>query len=533
MSLNSSIRIRALLLITAVAVLAISSTRLSPAEDAVNAKNLQIKTRLGKVEGKQDGAIRAFLGIPYAAPPVGPLRWKPPMPAAKWKGVRQATGFGSHCMQPTLNADMIFRDPGISEDCLTLNVWTPATSKAGKLPVMVWVFGGGYVAGGTSEPRQDGTNLAKNGVVVVSMNYRLGIFGFFADAELAAESGKGAAGNYGLLDQTAALQWVKTNIEAFGGDPANVTLFGESAGSFSVSTQMASPLAKGLFRHAIGESGGAFSKAGLVYKPLKEVEDQDAAWAHTMLAADTLEQLRAVPAQQLMEAAAKKPDQGQALRFGPDVDGYLLPESVAAIFAAGKQNDVTLLAGWNHDEGGVAPKTTVDSFNADVAKQFGEDAPKVLAQYPATDDAEAVRAAADLAGDRFIAWSTWRWIEAQVATGKQPVYRYRFDLAPPADPNHPGGIAAYHSSEIPYVFGNLDLLHGFAWRPEDRALSEQMQKYWTNFARSGDPNGGGLVKWPAYAAATDWQVLYLGPQPVAEADRTRQRDLLLDTLWGK
>ena len=531
MNLNSSNRFPALLLTAVVAVLGVSSTPLSASQGA--AKNLQIKTKQGKLEGKVDGSTRAFLGIPYAAPPVGPLRWKPPMPAAKWKGVRQATEFGSHCMQPKLYADMIFRDPGISEDCLTLNVWTPAADKAAKLPVMVWVFGGGYIAGGTSEPRQDGANLAKHGVVVVSMNYRLGIFGFFAHAALAAESHKGASGNYGLLDQTAALQWVKHNIEAFGGDPGNVTLFGESAGSFSVSTQMASPLAKGLFQRAIGESGGAFSKTGLVYKPLKEVEEQDAAFAHTMLGADTLEQLRAVPAQQLMEAAFKKPEQGQPVRFGPDIDGYLLTESVAAIFAAGKQNDVPLLAGWNRDEGGIATKTTVESFQQDVAKQFGENAPEILKLYPAADDAEAVRSAADLAGDSRIAWSTWKWIEAQVATGKQPAYRYRFDLAPPADPNHLDGIAAYHSSEIPYVFGNLDLLTGFAWRPEDRALSEQMQQYWTNFARTGDPNGKGLVKWPVYAPAYDWPVLYLGPQPVAEKDKTRQRDLFLDSIWGK
>ena len=517
-----------------VAGLALSCVLPSAAADAGHDKNLRIKTKQGKIEGKAEGAVRTFLGIPFAAPPVGPLRWKPPVPAAKWKGVRQATEFGSHCMQPQLYADMVFRDPGPSEDCLTLNVWTPAGDKNAKLPVMVWVYGGGYIAGGTSEARQDGANLAKNGVVVVSMNYRLGIFGFFADAELAKESDQGAAGNYGLMDQTAALRWVKDNIAAFGGDPSNVTLFGESAGSFSVSTQMASPLARGLFQRAIGESGGAFSKTGLTYMPLKEIEQEDAAFAQASLGTDKLEQLRAIPAQKLMEAAFKRPEPGSSpVRFWPDVDGYLLPESVPAIFAAGKQNDVPLLAGWNRDEGGVAPKTTVASFRTEVEKQFAENAQEVLKAYPATDDAQAVRSAADLAGDRFIAFSTWKWIEAQATTGKQPIYRYRFDLAPPADPNHPGGLAAYHSSEIPYVFGNLDLLPGFAWRPEDRALSQQMQKYWTNFARTGDPNGGDLAKWPVYAAATGWQVLHLQPQPVAEPDQNRQRDLLLDRIWSK
>ncbi|MHB1698862.1 MAG: carboxylesterase/lipase family protein [Acidobacteriaceae bacterium] len=522
--------------IAALAVgLALSCVLQSAAADAGHNKNLRVKTKQGKIEGKEEGPARAFLGIPYAAPPLGQLRWQPPMPAAKWKGVRQATEFGSRCMQEKLYADMIFRDPGPSEDCLTLNVWTPpAADKKSKLPVMVWIYGGGYVTGGTSEPRQDGANLSKNGVVVVSMNYRLGIFGFFADAELAKESDKGAAGNYGLMDQTAALRWVKDNIAAFGGDPSNVTLFGESAGSFSVSTQMASPLARGLFQRAIGESGGAFARPGIPDVPLKQAEAQDAAFARAMLGADTLEQLRAIPAQKLLEASLKKAAQGKPLRFGPDVDGYLLPESVPAIFAAAKQSDVPLLVGWNRDEGGFSGKTTVESFRKDVETQFGANAPEILRLYPSANDAQAARSAADLAGDNFIVYSTWKWMEAQVATGKKPVYRYRFDLAPPAGPNEPGnGQTAYHSSEISYVFGNLDLLSGFAWRPEDRALSEQMQKYWTNFARTGDPNGGDLVKWPVYAAATGWQVLHLQPQPEAEPDQNRQRYLLLERIWDK
>src|SRR6202451_2093800 len=235
---------------------------------------LVIKTDQGKVEGKMsaDGQARDFLGIPYAAPPVGPLRWKPPQPAAKWQGLRQATSFGSRCMQQEHFSDMVFRDPGESEDCLTLNVWAPAAKSKDKLPVMVWIFGGGFAGGGTSEPRQDGEHLTRKGVLVVSMNYRLGIFGFFATRELAAEDPHHAAGNYGLLDELAALQWVRRNIKAFGGDPDNVTIFGESAGSFAVSAQMASPLAKGLFAHAIGESGGAFASDDLNFPPLQEAE---------------------------------------------------------------------------------------------------------------------------------------------------------------------------------------------------------------------------------------------------------------------
>ena len=490
--------------------------------------SLVVKTKTGKVAGKADGPVRVFLGIPFAAPPVGPLRWKPPMPAAKWKGVRQATEFGSHCMQPTIYKDMIFRDPGISEDCLTLNIWTPAANTKANLPVMVWIYGGGFLAGGTSEPRQDGANLAKNGVVVVSMNYRLGIFGFFAHPELTAESPNKASGNYGLMDQTAAMRWVHDNIAAFGGDPAKVTIFGESAGSFSVSWQMASPLAKGLFVRAIGESGGAFASAGLPAKPLTEAEVQDADFAKTVLSATTLAQLRALPAQQLMEA--KTPP---GMRFSAIVDGYFVPEPIATIFANKKQNDVSLIAGWNRDEGGVLDKTTVDSFKADAEKQFGAQSDEFLKLFPATTDAEAVRSASDLAAAHFIAFSTWKWLEAAVADGTQPVYRYRFDLVTPADPNHPGGIAAYHSSEIPYVFGALDLMKGYAWRPEDYKTSELIQKYWTNFAKTGDPNGDGLAKWPTYKSDSGWEVMHLSPEPEAQADPHRERYLFLDKVWGK
>jgi para-nitrobenzyl esterase len=500
-------------------------------------KSLIVKTPLdklaGKLAGNQERPVRAYLGVPYAVPPVGLLRWRPPVPASKWKGIRLATSFGSHCMQPKLFDDMIFRDPGISEDCLTLNVWTPAKDKKAKLPVMVWIYGGGFVTGGTSEPRQDGAQLASNGVVVVSMNYRLGIFGFFAHPDLASESGKESSGNYGLMDQTAALQWVQQNIAAFGGDPANVTLFGESAGSFSVSAQMASPLAKGLFERAIGESGAAMNSAALPFPERKAAETRDAAFMKERTAVDSVSLLRALPADELMAESLKKNAKGETIRFGPDIDGYFLPESVPAIFAAGRQNDVPLLAGWNRDEGGIDKKVTVASFEADVTAKFGDNAAAVLKAFPATDDADAVRVAADLAADRFIAHSTWSWLEAATTTGKQPVYRYRFDLAAPPDPNHPQGDVAYHSSEIPYVFGDLDLLQGFNWRPEDHTMSKELQQYWTNFAKTGDPNGDGLTKWPTYNAATGWQVMHLLPEPAVEPDSHRDQQLLLESIWSK
>jgi para-nitrobenzyl esterase len=496
---------------------------------------LQVKTESGLVEGAVigNGRVRAFLGIPYAAPPIGDLRWRPPQPAAHWTGARPATEFGARCMQKPVFGDMGFRDSGDSEDCLFLNVWTPATINK-KLPVMVWIYGGGFVAGSTSEGRQDGSVLAQQGVVVVSMNYRLGIFGFLVHPELAAESGRNSAGNYGLLDQLAALHWVHDNIAAFGGDPGNVTIFGESAGSFSVSALMASSAAHGLFHKAIGESGAAFFNRGIAFDSLAAREPRDAKLISATLGQQTLAQLRAMPAQKLLDAFFKP---GGGFDFGPDIDGYFLRESLPAIFAAGKQNDVPLLAGWNRDEGSFAlaaapRKPTVDSMRAAAQEQFGAHAADFLRLYSADTDAEAERSMEDYAGDRFIAWSAWRWMEAQATTGKQPIYRYRFDLAPPGERKGPR-LGAYHSAEIEYVFGQLDSKAQVAWRAADRQLSEQMQEYWANFARSGDPNRPDLPKWPLYSSATGWQVMHLDEQPQARKDDRRYRYLFLATAWEK
>jgi len=493
----------------------------------------KVKVEAGKLEGKSDGTVNAFLGIPYAAPPVGNLRWKPPAHAAKWKGARKATEFGSRCMQGAVFSDMIFRDPGINEDCLYLNVWVPAKGlrSKNKLPVMVWIYGGGFVAGATSEPRQDGTNLAKEGVVVVSMNYRLGIFGFFAHPELATESGRNSSGNYGLLDQVAALEWVKRNVAAFAGDPGNVTIFGESAGSFSVSDLMASPVAKGLFQRAIGESGGAFSSQGLPFRTLAQSTEAGAKFADEALGAKTLADLRAIPAQKVLDAAMN----AKTVRFAPNVDGYFLPEPVPAIFAAGKQSNVPLLAGWNKDEGGSGvPKENPTSVLKETAqKEFGDKGDEFLRLYPSATDDQAARSMEDFAGDRFIAFSTWKWLEAEKKTGRSPVYRYRFDIQHPADPKRPPNAGAYHSAEIEYVFGALDSENWISWRPEDHTLSEQMRKYWSNFARTGDPNGAGLPKWPVYDSADGWQVMHLNADLKAEKDGVRDRYLFLNTVWAK
>jgi para-nitrobenzyl esterase len=500
---------------------------------------LQIKTDKGKVEGvfTTDQKIRAFKGIPFAAPPVGNLRWQPPQPAANWKGVRSAKDFGSHCIQSTSYPDMVFHDPGPSEDCLTLNVWTPANAKPSSLPVMVWIYGGGFSSGSTSENRQDGQFLAHRNVVVVSMNYRLGIFGFYVHPELTAESPHHASGNYGLMDETAAIQWVKDNIASFGGDPTNITIFGESAGSFAVSAQMASPLSKDLIAKAIGESGGAFFSGGLGFKAREAREQTDMQFAQTAFGTTKLADLRKLSADDILKAATAKTTPPPP-RFDPDVDGYFLPDSVPNIYAAGNQAHIPLLAGWNADEGRPAVisapvKPTVATFSVQADKEFGADAQKFLAVYPGTTDAEATISAGDYAGDKFIAYSTWRWIEAHVETGHAPVYRYFLDLGSPGDKNHSAAMGAFHSDDIEYVFGTLDSRIGAVWRPEDRKLSEQMGGYWTNFARTGDPNGPNLPKWPIYNATDNWQVMHLNADSQAKPDSYRPRYLFLDSVWGK
>jgi para-nitrobenzyl esterase len=516
------------------------------------AGNLLVKAPAGSLQGSmqttQGGPARAFLGIPYAAPPVGDLRWKPDAPAPTWTGVRQATTFGSRCMQPALFDDMFFRDPGPSEDCLTLNIWTPANaSPSARLPVMFWIYGGGFNTGGSSEPRQDGAHLATKGVIVVSFNYRLGIFGFYTHPELAAESPTHSAGNYGLMDAVAALRWVRANISSFDGDPNNVTIFGESAGSFAVSGLMASPTAHGLFEHAIGESGGALGGPTLRFDPVATREAKDADFARDKLHADTLAALRALPAEQLLAAA------GPA-HFSPDIDGSFLTESPAAIFAEGKQNDVPMIAGWNHDEGGSGKAATTitptggssaaPSANAlsDTArlremaeKDFGDRASQFLTAFPGGNDAEALASIQEYSTAKFIAFGTWKWLEAQTATGKAPAYRYRFDLVPPPDPARPNRFGAFHSDDIEYVFGNLDSRKGIAWRPEDYAMSEQMMTYWSSFARTGDPNRGvkgtNLPLWPVYAPASGSKVMYLNQPSTSEKDPLRDQFLFLQSAW--
>ncbi|MGA3134575.1 MAG: carboxylesterase family protein [Terracidiphilus sp.] len=483
----------------------------------VYADSLTVKTAQGKVRGKtiNDGKVKAFLGLPYAAPPVGDLRWKAPEPPAKWKGERDATKFGAHCAQGHVFDDMIFQDSANSEDCLFLNVYAPAGSKAkSKLPVMFWIHGGGYSGGASSEPRHNGDFLPTKGVVLVTINYRLGVFGFLASADLAKE-GNGSAGNYGMMDMVAALQWVKANIKKFGGDPENVTIFGESAGSLAVSTLMASPAARGLFQKGIGESGAAFSET-LPTDTLEAREKQDAEWVAS-LGVTTLAELRALPTDKVLDAAKNKKG-----GFWPVVDGKFLTEPVPDTYAAGKQAHVPLLAGWNRDEGSffAMRPVTAEQFKGMIGGLYKERAAEFLTLYPADTDAQALRSAIDYGSDNFIAFGTWKWIEAHRKTGESPVYRYHLELAAPPSKYHPGSFA-FHSDDIEYVFGTLDTRPGAVWRPEDRKLSEQMMSYWTNFAKTGDPNGPGLPEWPKYDK--DDSLLHLDSTITSGPDTLRPR----------
>jgi para-nitrobenzyl esterase len=512
----------------------------------------RVKIANGTLEGTgpQASGVREFKGVPFAAPPTGELRWKEPQPVKNWTGVRPATQFGPRCMQQALFGDMNFRSNGMGEDCLYLNVWTPAKSGSERLPVLVYFFGGGFVAGDGSEPRYDGGSMAAKGIVAVTVNYRLGVFGFMAHPELTKESPHHASGNWALLDQHAALEWVKQNIAAFGGDPRKVTIAGESAGSIAVSAQMASPLSKDLIAGAIGESGSILSALAPV--PLAQGEEQGVKFAAAVGAAG-IAALRAMPAEQVLAAAGK---QGMP-RFSPTIDGYFFPESPTAIFAAGKQAHVPLLAGWNSEEsnargvlGREAP--TVENFEKAVARLYPSDAKAVAAEYAPAKDADVLQAATDLASDRFIAFSTWKWIDLAAKTGGKPVYRYYYARPRPAMTpemgNATAGLAggvirgsgpgtppppargAVHSAEIEYAMGNLATNKVYAWTPEDYQVSKIMQEYFANFVKTGNPNGAGLPKWPT---ANDGQFLRIDVETRAETDQHRGRYQVLDRLSSK
>lgn len=510
----------------------------------------QVKTANGVLEGVTgESGIRIFRGVPFAAPPVGDLRWKEPQPVKNWQSVRPAKEFGPRAMQLAVFGDMNFRSNGMSEDCLYLNVWTPAKKGTERLPVLVYFYGGGFIAGDGSEPRYDGESMATKGIVAVTVNYRLGAFGFMAHPELTKVSPHKASGNYGLLDQTAALRWVQQNIAAFGGNPEKVTIAGESAGSFSVSAQMASPLAKDLINGAIGESGSMLALQPTI--TLAQAEQEGVKFANS-IGAKTLAELRAMPAQQLLEAAGEP----NMPRFWPIVDGYFLPKSPTAIFEAGEQAHVPLLAGWNSEEMNYRyllgkDEPTPENFIKAVQRQFAERATEVLKLYPATTKEEVIQSATDLAGDLFIGYSTWKLLDAHSKTGESPVYRYMYSRPRPemkpelgnATPGLAGGVVkesnasapktppaqgAVHSAEIEYAMGNLPTNKVFDWRPEDYKVSEIMQGYFANFIKKGNPNGPNLPKWPAVKSAEPVQVMHIDVNTRVEPEKTRARYLFLD-----
>jgi para-nitrobenzyl esterase len=446
--------------------------------------------------------VVVYKGIPFAAPPVGSLRWRAPEAPAHWQGVRNAAEFGSICMQASGGRGAAgSAGPKPSEDCLYLNVWTGAKSAGEKRPVLVWLHPGGFTSGSGSAPGFDGENLAKKGLVVVTVNYRLAIFGFFSHPELTEESDRHASGNYGLMDQVAALEWVQKNIALFGGDPRRVTIDGDSAGAMSVGDLMISPQAKGLFERAIAESGGP---GGLSINPMRKLADAEQAGLKTAesLGAHNLTALRAKPAEEILKNA----------RGGfPIVDGWFLPDDPGTIFAEGKQNDVPLLVGSNKDEGTFfLEKGPAERFLENSRRRFGDLADTFLKLYPAGSDDESF--ASQLAGFRDeLAWVMRQWAALQSKTGKSKAYLYYFTHEPPAaqaSPRGGRGTGATHGAEAPYVFENLAPPR--PWTDLDRQLADTISSYWVNFATTGDPNGKGLPRWPAFDEKKSDRPLVLG-----------------------
>ena len=456
----------------------------------------------GAIEGVRDGPLRVFKGIPFAAPPVGDSRWREPRSPAPWTGVRKATTFAPACMQTGVSMPGEI-PPTTSEDCLYLNIWTPASAK--NLPVIVWIYGGGFFNGSASMPLYWGDRLARKGAVIVTFGYRVGPFGFLAHPELTKESPHHSSGNYGLLDQIAALRWVQRHVAAFGGDPARITIAGQSAGAASVSILMSSPLAKGLFQRAIAESGGMFEPMQLAPNyQLVNAEREGEAYARSV-GATSLADLRALSA-----AALLKGNAGEISH--PVIEPEVMPRSPYDTFASGEQNDVPILIGSNENEArSLIPDLAAvraATFEADITKRWGVLPPALLAPYPHTTDAQAVRARLDFERDLRFGWDMWAWASLTATNGKSPVYYYHFDHDPPFPSGSVyAGWGPSHYSELWYSFDHLNQ-ESWAWTRADRLLATHISSYWVNFARSGNPNGKGLPIWPPFTRDNQ-QVLYL------------------------
>jgi para-nitrobenzyl esterase len=478
----------------------------------------------GKIAGTAVDGLGEFKGIPFATPPVGDLRWKAPQPVKAWSGVKETTHFGDACMQGGGGGGAGKGIP-YDEDCLYLDVWTPAKSPSDKLPVIVWIYGGGFNAGATSNELYDGANFAKRGVVFVSVSYRVGPFGFLATPELSKESGHGS-GAYGLMDQIAGLKWVQANVARFGGDPSKVTILGHSAGGFAVSMLAASSQAKGLFRGVISESGANFAPpqdapfAGSNYQSLKMAETNGQKWLES-LGAKSLAEARALLAA-TVEKAQRNPG---APRFWPPVDGYVLTDDQVKLYKSGKFNDTPILVGDVSDEsaafarrGPVAP----DAFETQVRGAYGKQADAILAAYGHADEAKATRSATQLQSDTQFDWGQYTWARMETTYGKHKAFVYRFDKPSAANPNGSG-----HGQEVAYVFGNLGVGGRAQPTDADRALSAQMQTYWVNFAANLDPNGAGLPAWPAFTPDKPQMMRFgadPGPAQVANLERLKVLD---------
>jgi para-nitrobenzyl esterase len=483
-----------------------------------------VSTQGGSVSGtaSSDGKINIYRGIPFAAPPVGDLRWRAPQPAKRWKGVLKADHYGASCMQKLARErlpwtkEFMVQDQD-SEDCLYLNIWTPANSAHEKLPVFVWIHGGGFTEGSGSVPVYEGTELARTGLVVVTINYRLGVFGLLAHPELTAESPNHSSGNYGLEDQTAALQWIRKNIQSFGGDPNRVTIAGQSAGAFSVHAQIASPLAKGLFQRGIAESGtGAIS---MPIPTLAEAEKSGLAFAESK-GTHSLKELRGLPAATLMPPDSQQ--FGEGPQFSMVVDGWFFPDDPAKILADAKQNDVPLITGWVANDYRLMSGATLsaEEFRKQATERYGPMAEDFLKLYPAGSDADAVQSQMESARDRSRV-SMYVWVLRRARTSKTPVYTYFFTQVLP-DPVHPE-FGAFHTGEVPYLFRNLAIFDR-PFKPVDHRVSDVISAYWKDFAETGNPNGAALPEWaPASAGnATTMEIgEHTGQIPLASPEKLK------------
>jgi len=487
---------------------------------SIFAQSSTVRTESGLVQGipASDPKISAFLGVPYAAPPLGDLRWREPQSVPAWSGIRKADHFSASCIQHISGERLpwtreFLAQLPISEDCLYLNVWTPEIKTREPKAVLLWIHGGGFVEGAASPAMYNGEQLARMGIVVVSINYRLGIMGFFAHPELTRESAHHASGDYGLLDIVAALQWTQKNIRAFGGDPAQVTIAGQSAGGTAEELLIASPLAKGLFRAAIIESGATLSDP--TGGSLAQEEQQGVQFA-AFTTKPTLKELRGLSAEDLQTLESRA-----HLRFGPDVDGWFLSESVPTVFAAGRQNDVVTIDGMVADEGSSSKSygtLTPEEFQKQVRKTYQSLADKFLRLYPSNTQVECTESQKQLERDRRLV-SMYLWGVKRASTSKTSFYTYYFNHALPW-PQHPE-FGAFHSAEIPYWTRNLKALDR-PYASEDWAISDTLSSYWVNFVKTGSPNGKGLPAWPALKSAEP-VTMELGdrvvPQPVVSPEK--------------